>query len=109
MAVPMMPVPAPVTPVPMPVMPAPVAAMPMSVPVMMAPAHLLRLETIDIVLTGNRRRRIFAAGRHEILRRGNRRQRRSLRARRQRSSASGKANGEFQKVTAFHDILLPGW
>jgi hypothetical protein len=34
-----------------------------------------------------------------------RRKRRGLRARGERGGARGKSNGEFQKVSAFHDIF----
>jgi hypothetical protein len=86
------------------VVPAPVAAVP--VPVVVTPAYFLGLEAIDIVLGRDRGLRIIAARRHETLLRGNRRQRRGLRARSTRCGASGKSNGEFQKMAAFHGISL---
>jgi hypothetical protein len=79
------------------------AAVPVAVAV--TPTHFLGLETIDIVLGRDRGLRIIAAWWRQVLLRGNRRQRRSLRARSKRCGAPGKSNGEFQKMTAFHDIF----
>ena len=96
---------APMTAVPT-VAPAPVTAVPMPVPVaapmpVMAPTHLFRLETTDLLLPNDSRFRAFA----KIgLRRRNRRQHRGLRARSQRRCASNKSNAEFQKVPTFHGI-----
>ena len=95
---------APVTAVPA-AMPAPMPAMPAPVPVM-TPAHFFGFEVIDIVLRDHRRFRALAARRSQTLRRRNRRQRSGIRARSKYGRTSGKSNGDFQKVTAFHDIFL---
>jgi hypothetical protein len=95
---------APVTAVPA-AMPAPMPAMPVPVPVM-SPAHFFGLDSVHIVLRDHRRFRAFAARRSQTLRRRNRRQRRRIRAGSKRCSTSGKSNGDFQKVAAFHDIFL---
>ena len=93
--------------------PAPVAVVPVTVvPVMPVPvmsiAHLLRLETIDFVLCNDRGLGSFAARRHQAMYSRNRRQRRGVRGRSKcgGGGGSGKSNGEFQKVAAFHDISL---
>lgn len=72
----------------------------------MSPAHLFGCEAIDLVLADDRGFRIFTRRRHEIRLRPDRRQRCSLRARSKRGRAGHKSKGEFQKVTAFHDISL---
>ena len=69
-------------------------AMPMPVPVV-TPAHLFGLETINIVLRDNGGLCVLAGRRHQTLLRQNRRERRSLRARRQRGRARNKSKGEF--------------
>jgi hypothetical protein len=75
-------------------------AMPMpSVPVM-SPADFFRLEVVHIVLRDDRGLRAFAPS---MLRR-NRRQWRRICAGSKCRSARGYAKGEFQKMTAFHDI-----
>jgi hypothetical protein len=61
---------------------------------------------IDIVLGDHRGFGGLAARRHDRLLRRNRRQWCSLRARSKRACARNKSKGEFQKVTAFHDISL---
>jgi hypothetical protein len=68
-----------------------------------APSHLVRCETVDIVLAHDRGLRLAAPGSKSLPLR-NRRQRRSLRARGQHGPARDKSKGEFQKVAAFHDI-----
>jgi hypothetical protein len=88
--------PTPVTPVPM---------MPAMVP-MPVPAHLLRLQVIDIVLRNHGGFRTFAVRRHQARFRRNRRQRRSLRSGGKRPRACNNSKGEFQKVAAFQNISL---
>jgi hypothetical protein len=101
---------APVTAVPATV-PAPVAVVPvMPVPVM-SPTHLLGRKTLDFGFGCDSGMKVFARGRRTFIfrKRQLRRQRRGLCARGKRSGAGGaggKSNGEFQKVTAFHDISL---
>jgi hypothetical protein len=80
-------------------------AVPMPVPVV-APADLLWLETLNLVLAGDRRTGSLICGQPFIFRKRMRRKRRSRRTCRQRRSACGSSNGNFQKVTAFHDISL---
>jgi hypothetical protein len=87
----------------MPTVPAPVTPVPVPVPVM-APAHLLGLEVIDIVLRDHGGFSGIAARRREMVLRRNRRQRCSLRARSKHCSARGYSKGEFQKVAAFHAV-----
>ena len=76
--------------------------MPMPMPV--SPAHLFRLEMIDVVLRGDRGFRAFAARWHEAGFRRYRRQRRGFRARSKRGSAGDISKGEFQKMAALHHI-----
>ena len=102
MAVPAMPavtVPAPVTAVP--VVPSPV---PVMVPVM-APPHFLRLQLFHLGPAGDRGTDILIRGRQQpAFRKRLRRQWCCLRTGRDRGSTGGYSNGDFQKVTAFHDI-----
>ncbi len=103
-AVPVMAVPVTVVVAPTPVT-VPMAPVTMVMPV--SPAHLLRLEAVDLVLAGDGGLRIGISRRQPpVVLKRLRQQRRGLRARRQRNSARGKSNGEFQKVAAFHDISL---
>jgi hypothetical protein len=87
----------PVIPVPTAV---PVAVVPVTVPV-----HLLGLETVHLVGSGERglsrflRRRLVSVFCERIWR-----QRGCLRARGKRGGAGGGSKCEFQKVTTFHDI-----
>jgi hypothetical protein len=95
------------TPVPM-AMPAPVTpvpVMPAMVP-MPVPAHLLRLQMIDIVLRNHGGFRAIAMRRYQARFRRDRRQRRSLRSGSKRPRACNNSKGEFQKVAAFHNISL---
>jgi hypothetical protein len=80
-------------------------AVPMPVPVV-APAYLLGLETLNLVLGGDRRTGSLICRQPFIFRKRMRRKRRSLRGCRQRGGARGYSKGKFQKVTAFHDIFL---
>ena len=77
---------------------------------MASPPHLLRRETIDIVLRDDGglcgRFGAFTQWRRKTLRWHGRRQRRGLRARGQRDRTRAKSKGKFQKVAAFHDISL---
>jgi hypothetical protein len=59
---------------------------------------------VDIVLGCDRGFRGFAVPRHQARLRPDRRQWRGLRACGKHCSACNKSKGEFQKVTAFHDI-----
>ena len=96
MAVPVMSVPTPVTAMPMVAMPTPVTAVPVPVAVaVMAPAHFLGLDTIDVFLRDHGGLRALAARRHHGLSRRYRRQRRRLCARRERGRTGDKSNGEF--------------
>ena len=96
----------PVVSVPMVMAPAPVTPVPVPVPVVVMPAHLLRLEAIDVFL-GDHRGFGCAARRGRQGRLGaHRQQRRGLRAYRQRRSTGGKTKSNFYKVTTFHDIFL---
>ena len=98
---------APVTAVPA-MVPAPVAVVPvMPVPVM-SPTHLFGLEALHLGFGCDGGMKVFAPGRRTFIfrKRQLRRQRRGLCACCQRGRAGGKSNGEFQKVTAFHDISL---
>ena len=88
--------PTPVTPVPM---------MPAMVP-MPVPAHLLRLQVIDIILRNHGGLRALVVQRRQARFRRNRRQRRSLRSGSKRPRACNNSKGEFQKVAAFHNISL---
>jgi hypothetical protein len=71
-----------------------------------SPAHFLGREMVDIVLGCDRGFRGFAVRRHQARLRPDRRQWRGLRACGKHCSACNKSKGEFQKVTAFHDISL---
>jgi hypothetical protein len=76
---------------------------PVAVPVM-SPTHLLRLEVFHLVPGDDRRFGACAGrGRQTRLRR-DRGQRCGLCAGAKRHGAGGEPNGEFQKVTALHDI-----
>jgi hypothetical protein len=88
--------PTPVTAVPAPMTPVPV----------MPPVDFFGFQAIDIVLRDDRGLRAFAPPRHEALLRRNRWQRRGVHARSKCCSSGGYAKGEFQKMTAFHDISL---
>ena len=82
------------TAVPTPVMPAPVVT----------PAHFFGLQSVHFVFADNSGMGSLFCGRPFIFHERMRRKRRGLRTCRQRGSARGYSNGEFQKVTAFHDI-----
>jgi hypothetical protein len=91
------------------VTPAPVAAVPtpvVPVPVV-SPADLLGFETPNLRLRRHGGMKIWISGRQPfICAKRMRRQRRGLRSRAQRGGSGAKANGELQKVAAFHDISL---
>jgi hypothetical protein len=65
---------------------------------------LFGLETVDLVLRDISGYRGFAARRHETLFRRYRRQRCGPGAGSQRGGAGNTSKGQFQKMTAFHDI-----
>jgi len=99
------PAPMPVAPTPMPPMPAPVTVVPV-----VAPAHLLRLETIDFAIIGDGRMGILMGGKPSVRAEWLRRQRRGLGGGGDCGSARNDAYRNLQKVPAFHDIfLLLGW
>jgi hypothetical protein len=75
----------------------------MPVPVV-APAYLLGLETLYLVLGGDSRTGGLFCRQPFIFRKRMRRKRRGLRTWRQRGCARGYSKSEFQKVAAFHDI-----
>ena len=103
-ALPVTTVPVSAMPTPMSAVPAPVAAMPVPVP---APVHLFGLEAIHLIPGDNGGMGIPVCGWQSFsFRKRMRRKRRGLRACRQRGGARGNPKGEFQKVAAFHDILL---
>jgi hypothetical protein len=78
----------------------------MPVPVAVSPAHLFGPEVFNLSLRCHGRADILiAAGQPPICRERRHHQRRGLRGRGQRG-CSGKSDGEFQKVAAFHDISL---
>ena len=104
MAMPVMAVP--VVSVPMVSVPAPVTPVPMPVPVVVMPAHLLRLEAIDVFLGDHRGFGVSARQGRQGRLGTHRQQRRCLRAYRQRRSTGGKTKSNFYKVTTFHDIFL---
>ena len=79
---------------------------PMPVPVVVMPAHLLGLEAIDLFLGAHRGFGVSARRGRQGRLGADRRQRRRLRTRRQRRSTGGKTEGNFNKVTTFHDIFL---
>ena len=91
------------------VTPAPVTAAPTPVPVvpMPVPADLFRLEALHLALAGHGGtgrfiyRRQLSAFCQRL-----RRQRRGLGAGSQRGGSGRKSKGDFQKMTAFHDISL---
>jgi hypothetical protein len=101
----MTPAPTPVPPAPTPVTPA--APAPSPVPAA-APAHLFRLETVDLVFGGDGGLGIIRGRQPTVFGQRLRHQRCGLRTRGKRCSARGKSEGEFQKVAAFHDISLSG-
>jgi hypothetical protein len=72
----------------------------------MSPAHLLRLEVIDVFLGDHRGFGVSARRGRQGRLGAHRRQRRRLRARRQRRSTGGKTESNLYKVTTFHDIFL---
>jgi hypothetical protein len=106
MTVPVVMAPVMVTPTPVAAVPAPVPLMPVVMMPVVTPADLFRLETIDLVLRNHGGLRAVAVRRHQALLRRNRRQRRGLHACGKRGRACDKSKGEFQKVTAFHEISL---
>ena len=75
-------------------MPSPMATVPVPVPIV-TPAHLFRLEMIDIVLRDNGGFSALAGRRRQTRLRRNRRQRHGLRARDKRGRACSKSKGEF--------------
>lgn len=77
----------------------------MSVPVM-SPAYLFGPQSFHFVFADNRGASSLSRGRPLIFSKRMRRKRRCLRDSRQRGGARGYSKGEFQKVTAFHDISL---
>lgn len=99
----MTPAPVPVAPTPVTVTPAPV--MPMA---MMAPAHLLWLETVHLVLGSNGGTGIVSGRQASVVLKRMRRKRRGMRARGKRGRTRGNSNGDFQEVAAFHFISLLG-
>jgi hypothetical protein len=73
----------------------------------MAPAHFFGLETVRFVFADVSGTRVFVRGRQPPVRwKRMRRKRRGMGARGQCGGAGGKSKGEFQKVAAFHDVLL---
>jgi hypothetical protein len=93
-----------VTPTPMTVMPSPVTAVPVPVPVM-TPAHLFGLELAGLFGAGDGGVHVCRRQPAAVVKRL-RRQRRSLYAAGQRGRSGGTSKGDFQKVTAFHDMSL---
>jgi hypothetical protein len=98
-ALPVAAMPAPVTAM---AVPAPMSAAPVPVPVM-APAHLLGLDTVNLVFGGDSGTDILREQPAASFQRM-RRKWCGLRAHCQRGGAGGKSSSEFQKVAAFHDI-----
>jgi hypothetical protein len=85
----------------------PAAVMTVPMPVSMAPAHFFGLETVRFVFADVSGTRVFVRGRQPPVRwKRMRRKRRGMGARGQCGGAGGKSKGEFQKVAAFHDVLL---
>ena len=83
------------------VTPAPVTPVPV-----MSPAHLFGLQMFYLVGGGNGGTGLLIRRRQpSVFCERMRRKRRGLRARGERGRARGKSNGEFQKVSAFHDIF----
>ena len=75
-------------------------------PVMPVPAHLFGLQMFHLLTGGYGGTSVLIRRRQpSVLRERMRRKRRGLRARGERGGARGKSNGEFQKVSAFHDIF----
>jgi hypothetical protein len=109
MAMPVMAVPVvsvPMVAVPMVAVPAPMTPVPVPVPVVVMPAHLLRLEAIDVFLGDHRGFGVSARRGRQGRLGAHRQQRRGLRTYRQRRSTGGKTKSNFYKVTTFHDIFL---
>jgi hypothetical protein len=69
-----------------------------------APAHFFRREAIDLLARRDGGLGIRIDGQFGVVGERRRHQRRGLRARCKRDAARGKSKGEFQKVSAFHDI-----
>jgi hypothetical protein len=80
--------------------------MPVVVVPVMSPVYLFGLDALDIVLRDHGRFRGVATRRRKTPLRRNRRQWCCFRARSQCCGARGEANGDSQKVAAFHDISL---
>ena len=90
-----------VAPTPVTVMPTSMAMMPAAV--MPVPMHLLRLEPGCFLAAGDGGKRVRAEPRHADLAGDRlRRQRRGLRGRGECGHSNRDAEGEFQKVPAFH-------
>ena len=88
-------------------MPAPMAAVPSPMPVMTTPAHLFGLEAAHFVIGGNGRTSILIRRpQPAVFCKRKWRKRHGLRTCSKRCGARGNSKGEFQKVTAFHDIFL---
>mgnify|MGYP000007888075 FL=1 len=83
----------------------------MPVPVAVMPAHLLRLQAVDLVTRGDGRMRIAARRRACILVQEKRRERRRLGGHCERGGAGGDTEGDLQKIPAFHEHfpLLLSW
>ncbi len=80
--------------------------MPTAVPVV-SPVHLFRPEILNLCLARDSGMNISICRRQMFLStRRTRRQRRGLRARRQRGRPDSNSNGKFQKVATFHDVSL---
>src|ERR1700687_50747 len=93
--------------VPAAAMPAPMAAVPSPVPVVTTPAHRFGLEAAHFVIGSNSRTGILIRrSQPAVFCKRMRRKRRGLRTCSERCGAGGNSKGEFQKVTAFHDIFL---
>jgi hypothetical protein len=72
-----------------------------------APAYLFRPEILNLCLGRDSGMNIRMRGRQMFISaKRTWRQRRGLRARRQRGRPGGNSNGKFQKVAAFHDVSL---
>jgi hypothetical protein len=74
---------------------------------MVSPADLFRPEILNLCLARDRGMNILDRRRRPFIQaERTRRQRRSLRARGQRSGPGGNSNGKLQKVAAFHNVSL---
>jgi hypothetical protein len=83
------------------------AATPTPVTSVPTPPDLFGLQTFHLGLAGHRRLGIVSRRRQPpVFRKRLRQQRRRLRTGGERRSAGGKSKGDFDKVTAFHDIFL---